>query len=331
MLKKKPLRLSINLGAGYTRVQRADKPTPIILPTVLSNAGGTWQIGRAALEQRHVKQQVWPLKNGFIHSQEDCLTYLKCLRAAVAPEQRATWAVISAPSLGQKENDQVLGHLASQVFDQALVVPELTLAVFAMKQAGTDYPGRMVLLNLGHACIQTALVKGIWPEPKEIFHLAGGGHMLDLTLRDGIRDMAPDLKISLVSARNLKESFSPNLGAPAPVCLVEVVQKHQRRILDISPAMLKAVDSQVAQAVKAVDFILKEPGSLLARTYGKKIVLLGGGGGFPGLAQKVFNALREKDYPVNKVIVPEDPANLAVRGGRLLVERLLENHWEVLT
>ncbi len=327
------LRISVDLGSLTTRIlgAPAEATTPRVLPTVFArgNSPNSFLIGNKLLKRRNDVDPIWPLQNGVIKSEEQCLTFLRLLRRSVAQKNEEVWAVLSAPSSGRKGEPQKLAELAGIAFDRALVIPGLTLAALAVKNAGLLQSEGAAIADLGAASLQAALMDLARPEPRTIYHLAAGGAMFDLHLLRALNTLFPELSVDVPNARQLKEQYA-SCGDGPSVCLVQVVHQGRRRIVDIGPTIFEAIAPMGEAVADAALHLLGDPRGRNALTYGREIVLTGGGAKTPGISTTLLSILRSKGYPTERVIVPPAPDEFAVRGGWYVAKLVTAANWEVL-
>jgi hypothetical protein len=209
------------------------------------------------------------------------------------------------------------------------VVPGLTLASLALKNARVLQGNAATLTDLGAASLQAALIDVERPEPRDIYHLAPGGATFDLYLVRAIGDLFPDLTVNALNARLLKERYAGFERDPS-MRLVQVVHRGRRRIVDIGPAISDAMAPLLDTVAGAVTHLLGDPRSAKAGTYGREIVLTGGGATIPGIDTALLSILTAKGYPTTRVIVPPNPSDLVVRGGWRVANLVTAANWEVL-
>jgi rod shape-determining protein MreB len=254
---------------------------------------------------------------------------LRLLRKSVARNDEEVWAVLSAPSSGREGEPQKLARLAGIAFDRALVIPGLTLASLAVKNAQLLQSEGATILNLGAASLQAAVMDLDRPEPRTIYHLAAGGAMFDLHLLRALNSMFPELSVDLPNVRSLKERYA-SLGNGPSVCLVQVVHHGQRRIVDIGPTVFEAMTPMGEAVADAAVHLLGDRSDRNALVYGREIVLTGGGARMPGIDTALLSILRSRGYPTERVIVPADPHEFVVRGGWYVAKLVTAANWEVL-
>ncbi|HAK95406.1 MAG TPA: hypothetical protein DCM87_10470 [Planctomycetes bacterium] len=320
--------MSIDLGSSATRMCFGDAGAHEVRchSTVFAPAGApdAFVLGEEVFRRRLAP--IEPLPAGLL-SEQECAIFLRLLRAIAGSEERQAWAVLSTPSSGSADAPEHLARIAGRAFDRALVVPGLTLAGIALKDILTPARG-FTLIGIGHASIQVALVEQSMHEPREIVHISGGTASLDEHLREELRALVPDLSISdrmLGSMRRKYASFAPSRGA----CLVQVIQKNHRRIVDIGQAMARSTAPLVDNLVAAILHVLNGTRDAAA-AYGADIVLTGGGALIPGIADALLGALAAHELPVENVIVPDNAGELVMRGGFKVALMLTPEHWDVL-
>ncbi len=322
-----PLRVSIDMGSVATRMCFGDADaqevrfhSSVFAPT---GAPDAFVLGEEVFRRRLAP--IEPLLAGLV-SEQECATFLRLLRAIAGNEGRQAWAVLSTPSSGNGDAPEQLARIAGGAFDRALVVPGLTLAGIALKDVLTAARG-FTLIGIGHASIQVALVEQSMREPREIVHISGGTASLDDQLREELRALVPDITISghmLRSMRRKYASFAPSQGP----CLVQVIQKNHRRIVDIGQAMARSTAPLIDNLVAAALHVLG--GAPDAAAYGADIVLTGGGALIPGIADALLAALTAHELPVENVMVPDKADELVMRGGFKVALLLSPAHWDVL-
>ncbi|HNR98104.1 MAG TPA: hypothetical protein PKX48_01080 [Planctomycetota bacterium] len=323
-----PLRVSIDLGSSATRMCFGDAAASEVRfhSTVFapSDAPDTYVLGEEVFRRRLTP--IEPLPAGH-PSEQECAIFLRLLRAIAGEEGRPAWAVLSSPSSGSADASELLARIAGRAFDGALVIPGLTLATFVLKDVLTPDRG-FTLIGVGSTSIQIALVEQSMREPGEIVHISGGTASLDGLLREELRALVPDIDISDRMLGNLRRKYA-RFARSQGACLVQVIRRNHRRILDIGPAMERSTAPLIDNLVAATLHVLgRSPGA--AAAYGADIVLTGGGAQIPGIADALLAALAAHDLPVENVIVPDHAGELVMRGGFKVALMLTSEHWDVL-
>ncbi len=158
--------------------------------------------------------------------------------------------------------------------------------------------------------------------------VSGGTASLDGLLREELRALVPDIDISDRMLGNLRRKYA-RFARSQGACLVQVIRRNHRRILDIGPAMERSTAPLIDNLVAATLHVLgRSPGA--AAAYGADIVLTGGGAQIPGIADALLAALAAHDLPVENVIVPDHAGELVMRGGFKVALMLTSEHWDVL-
>ncbi len=325
-------RLSIDLGSRYTRVLKSPggNGSPDSIPTVYAKKDDTLLLGAKAERLRTKTRLIHPLDHGILPSEQNCLSFLQMLHHKYIQNNNRSWAVLSAPSVGKFKDSKKLVEIASQVFYQALVIPELTMAVFALRNRKILNDRKATLINLGASCMQLALIEGKWPEPKEIIHVSGGGNEIDHALKSAVESILPDITITVDTARRLKEKFAAATAYTDPVCPVELISGHRKKIVDIGPAITKSLQAESRMAAHAVQYLYKSNKLDKTNPFTETVILIGGGAGLPNLAHDMKAVLREEGCHPERIIVPGDHSTLTVQGGMEIAKLLKPEHWNEL-
>jgi hypothetical protein len=151
----------------------------------------------------------------------------------------------------------------------------------------------------------------------------------DRALAQALGKLIPHGSVSALNARRLKHAYARCAGAPS-MCLVQIVHRGQRRIIDVGATLYEIMAPFVVLVADALALLLGEPSAPQARAHGRQIILTGGGALMPGLGPALNARLRARGYPVERVVIPDDAAELAVRGGWQVAAMLRASHWDVL-
>ncbi len=327
--KSPPLRVSIDLGSCATRMCAgdADAEEVRVFPSAFAptSAPDTFVIGDEVFRRRLTPSV--PVEAGVV-AEQHCATFLRLLRSIAGHEDRPTWAVLSTPSSGRADQPEKLARVAGVAFDRVLVVPGLTLAALALKDTLAP-EGGLTLVGIGHASIQVALLDKTMSEPQQIVYISGGGEALERRVAEEFRGLVPDIPINDRTLRNVRYKYA-RAGDNRHPCLVQVIQKGQRRIVDVGDAMARATAPLVDNIAAAILHVLGTIAGPAASAHGAHVVLTGGGALIPGIGDALRDKLRERHLPTDRVTIPAKPDELVMRGGFKVACMLTPQHWDVV-
>lgn len=327
-----PLKVSIDMGSGMTRVLAGvDAPdVRLAMPTAYAHrvASNTYVLGKDALACGDAAP-VNPLRFGEVFTEESCVTFLRLIRQALGYPSRQSWAILSSPSSGKNGESEKLARLAGLVFQRALVMPGLTLTTVALHGLYAPRPHGMMLIDLGETTIKAALLDGSWTEPEHILHFRGGGLTLDARLERALRAGWPGLRLKPPAVKHLRERYASFAPMP-PTALVQIVKERHKRIADIGAAVHESTWAIMNTLVEIVGHVAGPPGSPPAEQHTPEVFLTGGAAHIAGIDAALRHALNAAGYPTRRVIVPETPHELAVKGGWRVAGMLTAAHWDVL-
>ena len=147
-------------------------------------------------------------------------------------------------------------------------------------------------------------------------------HLLDL-----IRRRYPDIKLTDVTVRQIKEQHSFVTGY-AREAKVKVYVDGRPRVLDFGDMIREACDQLVLPITKGIQDLLKRCDSDSAVAVLENIIVTGGGSQIHGLTRRIEKLLHEDGYDAARCCSPADYKRLVSRGALKIAENVREDQWQ---
>ena len=236
------------------------------------------------------------------------------------------WGVVARSAALDATAMQELRAVVSDLFDRVTLVDEATLATAALFRNSDTRCG--IVVDLGATATRVALFSGSAPVDSERVSVPGGGNATDKELKDGLGHAFPDLLLSDVTIRLIKEKLgfvSPEGGRRTLAVMLHDVARE----LDVTPQVQAAGARLARDAVDGIQKILSRCPSDYVEQFVQNICLFGGGANARGLVEAVQGALSElglDSASVRKVECPSTFVADAALGWGLALE---PQHWQI--
>lgn len=311
-------------------------PKPGIIPGILPSDAEVLFGDEAVNYRLHVDLR-WPLAKGFIHDVEACRVFTKHLRSLVDSNGDAKISgVVGAPANASEEKQKVIRSVMSGLLDELLIVPEPFLAAMGLRDdesflrlgAHSDPTKHSLIVDIGAGTTDLCLVRGYFPTAEDLISVDRAGDHVDETIYRNIQRRFPDLKLTQVTVRKIKEQHSFVTDHPRDAS-VKVYVDGRPRMIDFSDVIRGACDEIVPIVVDGIKELLKRCDSDSCVDVMQNIIVTGGGSQIHGISERIEKLLREDDYDCARTIAPADYKRLVARGALRIAENVRENQWQV--
>lgn len=259
--------------------------------------------GQEALKYKAHLDIVYPMQNGVIADLEASKLFLKYLYNLIAPKAKLSIkAIIGMPANTTALAKEQMRDVLSGIFEQILLVPEPFLAAVGYRNekrlsdpSYIDPVRSSLFVDIGAGTTDLCILQGYHPEGQDLLTLNDAGDAIDAALLEAIQSQYPEVTLSAIKARALKESFS-YVGPLKQGLVIKTLINGKPKQLDIGPSVGQActriVDSIVAALIK-----------LIARAHPdtiegilQNIILTGGGSRIQGIAEYIQAKLSAEGF-----------------------------------
>jgi rod shape-determining protein MreB len=293
--------------------------------------------GDEALRYRPHLDLRWPLRFGGIDDLELCKVFTYHLRDLMDPTgRREIWGVLGAPANCSPSRQKDLRNAMVGVLDRMVVVPEPFLAAMGLRDdpafrdggEGMDPSRHSLIVDIGAGTTGLCLVRGYYPAEEDQISIPGAGTQVDEMLLQGIRQRYPDIRLSRLTARELKEAYS-HVGDEVQPVEVRVHTDGRPLQIDLGDILRAACESILPGILGGIKELLTRCDSDCAESVLRNIIITGGGSGIRGLCGRIQGDLREDGYDVATTRKPADSRRLVARGALKVAEALREDQWQI--
>jgi len=330
------LRVGLDIGHHTTvfqvasRLEEALLPRTYVIPSVVAYPGGrlgdprTLLVGNEALLARDRCELIHPLDSGNARALKDFTAYLRQLMDPTG--RREIWGVVSCMQAASPEEEKRVRALANEIFDRtSLLDPALLMATAYGCQ---DVARNSLWIDVGARSIRVTLIHGGSPETSDSIVIEGGGNALDERLQRAIHKRYPDLELTLLTVRQIKERLGYVAPASRP-CKLVVSYDGTALELDIAPIVERACEPLVEQILEGMWQVLPRVSSDSAEELLGNIILAGGGAAIRGLRERLQMEVRRAHGSSANVRIADRTATLVANGAIRWAYFLKEEDWEI--
>lgn len=311
-------------------------PKSGIIPGILP-ADASVLFGEEAIEYRLHLDLRSPLREGFVDDLQACRLFAAHLRDIVGVDDGdQIWGVVGAPANASAEREKTIRSAVSGFLDRILIVPEPFLAAMGLREdegfrdvhgTNVDPTKHSLIVDIGAGTTDLCLVRGYFPTAEDLISINRAGDHIDSLIHDAIRRRYPDIKLTAVTVRNIKEQHSFVSGFEREA-RVKVYVDGRPRTLDFGAMISDACDALVPLIVDGIKELLKRCDSDSAVNVMENIIVTGGGSQIQGLPEKIQAYLRDEEYDCARCIVPADYKRLVARGALKIAENVRDDQWQ---
>jgi rod shape-determining protein MreB and related proteins len=292
--------------------------------------------GATALKHRLHLNLVAPMVDGVVKDKTATRDFIRHLRGRVSAEKGSELrAVIGVPANAEGGAREDVRDAVSGLFDRVLLVPEPFLAALGFRDedrlTDPDYvdPVRNSLfVDIGGGTTDVCLVQGYYPSAEDQISFAFAGDRVDAMFYAAIRRTYPDIELSMIKVRELKEQHA-FAGAANGSVMVNVMVGGKPRKIDIAGPLNEACEALVSQIMDSVKELISRTSSDSVVELLQNIVLTGGGSQIRGLDGEIQRRLSDEGYERPCVRLAGERYKEFVALGALKAARSArENQWQ---
>lgn len=294
--------------------------------------------GQEALKYKAHLDLVYPMQKGIIADLEASKQFMQYLRSLIAPKGRAHLkAVIGMPANTPMLAQEQMREVVSGVFEQILLIPEPFLAALGYRnekrlgEANYLDPVRASLfVDIGAGTTDLCAIQGYHPEAKDLVTLTEAGDTIDQLLMEAVNTQYPEIALSTVKARALKEAFS-YVGPLKQGMLIKTFVNGKPRQVDVGPSIGQACTRVVDATVVAVTKLIASVSQETVESILQNIILTGGGSRINGIAEYMQEKLLAEGFEAPHVsTVGEHYKSFVALGAWKAALNTKPQHWQHL-
>jgi rod shape-determining protein MreB len=311
-------------------------PKPGVLAGILPDSK-PYYCGDQALRHRMHLNLKWPMeRKGILADLDVARDFVSHVRTLVDKEgDKTIWAVVGSPANAPADKLKELRRSVSHVFARILILPEPFLAAVGLRdESQLDNPNYLdptrasLIVDIGAGTTDFCIVQGFYPSQSELISIARGGNDVDLILYTALKKKYPDLNLSALSVRRLKEFHSFVGPTPKPV-IISVMMEGKPRKIDITEEIRQACESLLEDIVDSIVELISRTESELIGDIMSNIVLVGGGSLVRGICEVVERRLQNRGYSEVHVTRTEDYKRPVARGALKTAHTVRDDQWQV--
>ncbi len=327
----------------------AGAATSVIVPTVVGYANdgivdnllpGNVRVlyGEEALKRRLHLRLVQPMRDGVIEDLAASKDFARHLVGQLnAPEGAELRAVIGLPANAERAARENLRQAVAGVFDKVILVPEPFLAALGYrdeaKLSDPDYVdpvSNSLFVDIGAGTTDVCMIQGYYPTGEDQISLPFAGDKVDQMLNEAIKKNYPDVALSMIKVREIKEEHS-YVGKLEDPIVVSVVVGGKMRKLDLGPQIGECCTELLVRIFEAIKILIGRASSDSVTELLRNIVLTGGGNCIRNLESELQRMLTEEGFESPRVTsVGQNYKEFVARGALKAARQAKETQWQQL-
>ncbi len=294
--------------------------------------------GAEALKHRLHVRLVQPMIDGVVDDLSAARDFAGHIRSLIqAPDEAEVRAVIGLPANAERAARENLRQAVAGVFDKVIMIPEPFLAALGYRDearlqdpAYVDPVSNSLFVDIGGGTTDVCLVQGYFPTADDQISLPFAGDKVDALLGEAIKKTYPDLSLSALKAREIKEQYSYVGKLESPV-VVNLVVGGKVCKFDLGSQIGEACAELLERILGAVKTLIGRASSDSVLELLRNIILTGGGSRVQGLAAELQRRLTEEGYEKPCVqSVGENYKQFVARGALKAARQAKETQWQQL-
>lgn len=345
------LLIGLDLGTNRTCLKAAYPNAPELLvdeslPTLVGYAkdgivenllpgNAKTLFGEQAARHRLYLRIVPPLADGVISDMAAAQDFFRHLRQRLnTPAGTELRAVIGLPATADRAARESLTEASRGYFHRVIVIPEPFLTALGFRDESRladpsylDPVRNSIFIDIGAGTTDVCLVQGYYPTPDDQISVPFAGDKVDQLLLEAIRRTHPDVQLSIVKVREIKEAHS-YVGKTEIPASVTVIVGGKARKLDLGEPVGTACQQLLQTVFDCVKAIIAQASSDSVAEVLQNIILTGGGSRIRHLDTELQRLLTEEGYEKPRVLtVGENYKDYVARGALVAARQARENQW----
>lgn len=294
--------------------------------------------GEQAIENKLHLKLVWPLKDGIIDNIDATKDLIRHLRDKIDPSQNAEIrAVIGIPANATAGARETLRSAVTGVFHKVLFIPEPFLAALGYREDSrlgqknyVDPVQNSLFIDIGAGTTDLCLVQGYFPKHEDQISFPIAGDSIDERIQAGLEQIYPDINLSHLQIREIKEQHS-YVGASRRPIDVKVIVAGKGQTIEVADAVGNACNTLLNNIFESVKTLIGRASSESVMQLLQNILITGGGSQIKGIDTELQKMLVEEGYEAPKVrTVGVDYKRFVGIGAMKAAHAAQENQWQIL-
>jgi rod shape-determining protein MreB len=294
--------------------------------------------GQQALKNRLYLRLVSPLAEAVVEDLPAAQDFARHLRGVInAPPGTEVRAVVGLPANADRAARESMCQALAGLFDKVILIPEPFLAALGYREESRlsdpsylDPVRNSLFVDSGAGTTSACLVQGYFPTSEDQLNIPFAGDKVDQLLAEAIRKSYPDVNLSMVKVRELKEQHSYVGKLENPVTVSLVIGGKVRK-LDLGEAIGKACEQLLQRMLQAVKSLIAQASTDSVAELLQNIILTGGGSRIRHIDSELQRLLTEEGYEKPRVqTVGENYKELVAKGALVAGRQAKENQWQSL-
>ncbi|MDQ7780099.1 MAG: rod shape-determining protein [Planctomycetota bacterium] len=311
-------------------------PKPGVLAGILPESK-PYYCGDEALRHKMHLNLKWPMeRKGILADLDAARDFVTFVRTIVDREgDKGLWAVVGSPANAPADKLKELRRSVGHAFSRILILPEPFLAAVGLRDdsrledpAYRDPTRASLVVDIGAGTTDFCVVQGFYPTPNELISIAKGGNDIDLLLYTALKKKYPDMNLSALAVRRLKELHS-FVGPPPRPVVIGVMMEGKARKIDVTEEIRQACESIVDDVVDSVVELISRTESEAIGDIMSNIVFVGGGCLIRGICEVVERRLHNQGYTEAHVSQTADYKRPVARGALKTANTVRDDQWQV--
>ena len=281
--------------------------------------------GAEALKMRDSLEISRPLADGVIkegkgrnqEAAEELLLHL--IDQANAPQGRQICGVIGVPARASLKSKELLMGIARKCMDHVLLISEPFAVAYEQNKLHNS-----IVIDIGAGTADLCAMKGRIPDGDHQITINKAGNYVDDVLREALKNQFPDVTVSNIISKKLKEAHGAVLS-PKKKIIADLKVEGLTHAHDITDAMVYSCSRIVPDIVDGIKQLVLTFESEFQDEVLQNIILAGGMSQLYGLPAAIEDSL--KDYGDIKVQTVNAPLYNGAEGALRLGMDIPVKHW----
>ncbi|MCD6337782.1 MAG: rod shape-determining protein [Verrucomicrobia bacterium] len=292
--------------------------------------------GEEALKNRLYLRCVPPLVDGVVEDLGAARDFLRHIRQVIdAPPNAELRAVVGVPASSDRAAREKLLAAVQDIFHKIILIPEPFLAALGVRDESRlndpsyiDPVRNSLFVDIGAGTTDVCLVQGYFPSPEDQVSSPFAGDRVDALLAEAIRKQYPDVQLSLVKIREIKERYSYVGSTDTPASINVIVGGKMRR-LEVTDAIGNACDRLLREVFELVKTAIARASTDSVGELLQNIILTGGGSRIRNIDTELQRMLAEEGYEKPRVQkAGDDYKEHVAKGGLAAARQAKESQWQ---
>lgn len=344
--------VGLDLGTNKTCVKAAYAGAPdllasVVIPTLvgytkegivdnLLPGNAKLLFGQEAVKNRLYLRCVPPLLDGVIEDMSAAKDFLRHVRSLVKADPGVEIrAVVGVPASADRTAREKLLVALQGIVDKVALIPEPFLAALGARDEARvgdpkyiDPVRNSLFVDIGAGTTDVCLVQGYFPGADDQVSSQFAGDRVDAVLGDAIRKQYPNLELSIVKVRELKEQFSYVGTSEGPASASVIVGGKMRRI-ELTEIVGNACSQLLQEVFELVKTAISRASTDSVGELLQNIILTGGGSRVRNIEAELQRLLVEEGYEKPRVqSVGDNYKEYVARGGLAAARQARDSQWQ---